>query len=936
MRFFIKTILLFAFCTNITMAKDLEKEKTLITGTLDNGFEYTIKKSIKPKNKASLRLLVKAGSLEEDDDQKGVAHLVEHMAFNGTKNFKANELIKFLESIGVAFGSHLNASTSTTRTLYKLEVPLKDNNLEKAMLIFGDWANRVDFTQEELDKERGVVQEEARARNNIRFRMFLQAKDVYYANSKYKDRTPIGDMNIIKNISLKRVKDFYETWYRPELMHFVISGDFDVKEVERLIKKEFSNFKNKNHTKQVSREVPINMSTRTLIVKDKELTKPSTSISFYKKHSPLITEEDYKDFLIKNIAIKLFNEKGSEQLLKRNPAARSIGLRIGKLGTNIRSYNFTASYTGHNDLKALKELTSLMYSINEYGFDEKDFQRVIKSMKLSNKNSLKLLKNKTSSNYADQVVAYELQDKVFIDEKYKIQLKDKLLNTLTLKQVNKEYQSILESKSRLISYIIEDTTEISKKRIKKILINAKNNIKEKTIKKDLPNRITSVKELNSIKIIKEKHNKKYDFYEFTLENGIKVVYKFNDYSKNTVSLNSFSRGGFSVYETKDLTNAKFAQNIITKSGVDKYNILEFRKIYADKNVRIKPSIKRYSESISGVAITKDFEYLLEGIYLFTKKQRFDDNVFENTKFISLTNLKKTNRVPSRKFSKELTSYLYDDNKRFISYTKEDIKNLDKKRMITIYKDRFSDFNNFTFIITGDISKDEVKSKITKYFGNFPTLKREETFNFRGIKAKSGEHKFIRNYNNENISAISLRYKKELKYSTAEAIKLSAVKDVLNTKLRELIREEKSGVYGVSVKSSFMREPYELASINISFTCDPKRKDELVGYIRKEIENIKTNLVDKKYVNSFIKKRLIALEEQKKKGSFWASLLKSHYFYGDKLNKVDKYEDIYNSLSPKVIRQAANKYLNTKDIFYMELNPKDSKKDTIINATSKKL
>lgn len=919
-----KALLLVGCCVIFANAKTLPVEPSLVTGQLENGLKYTIKKHSKPAQRATLRLLVKAGSLEEDNDQKGIAHLVEHMAFNGTQNFQGNDLIKFLESIGVAFGSHLNASTSTTQTLYKLEVPLKNDNLEKSMLIFGDWAGRIDFTQKELDKERGVIQEEARSRNNVNFRLYQKAKDVIYADSKFKDRTPIGDMDIIQNIKLDRVKAFYDDWYRPELMHFVAVGDFDVKKVEELIKSTFKDFKNNSDRERASRFVPKKDITRVLVLKDNELTSSKVSVDFVGDYSAVVTEEDYKNALTRSIMTRLFNLKASEQLIKRNPAAKSIKMLSRKVGENLRTYSFYAGYTGLKEIPAYKELTNLVYSIEKYGFDKNDFKSIIKELETTNKESLKTLSNKTSGRYADQVVGYAVYDDIFVDEKFRIKLAAKLLKEITLEDVNKAYKKVLTYKSRLISFQTAENVEVSKRKIKKILKNARANVKEQIKTSELPQRVVTEK-LTPAKIVDEKYNKKYDFYEFTLENGVKIAYKFNDYSKNSVSLAAFSRGGYSLYDTKDLTNAKYATNIISKSGLDKFNILEVQKIYSDKNVRVQPKIGRYSESLSGSSATKDFEFLMEGVYLLTQKHRFDENILENTKQMALANLKKENRVPEKKFGRELIEYFYDKNKRFTRLTKEEVESLNKDDLIRIYKDRFADLNNFMFIIVGDINKEEVKKYASIYLGNVPTQKRDETYNFRGIKPKQGKQEFVRYYNNQNISSISVTYTKEAPYSLEESIKLSAFRDVLSTKLRELIREEKSGVYGVSVKNSFQREPYAKSSINISFTCEPKRKDELIKYVNQAIKDIKTNTVEQKYVDSYIKKRVLGLEQAKKTGKFWASQIRSHYYYGDDLSKVDNYENLYQSITPIIIKETANKYLDTINVTYTQLNPKSMKK-----------
>ncbi|WP_321311239.1 insulinase family protein [Halarcobacter sp.] len=920
MKSYINIIFCLFFCFSILNATALKVEPSLIQGQLENGLKYTIKENSKPEKKASIRLLVEAGSLEEDDDQKGIAHLVEHMAFNGTEHFKGNDIIKFLESIGVGFGSHLNASTTTTRTLYTLEIPLKNDNLEKAMLIFSDWAGRIDFTEKELDKERGVVLEEARYRNNLRYRIYQQLKHEMYANSKYIQRDPIGDLDIVKNIKIDRVKAFYDDWYRPEFMHLVVVGDFDSKNIEKMIKEKFSDFKNNSKRKQATRDVEKIDKTRVTIAKDKEVISPSLNIYYYDDYKKVETEEDLKDSLVRTIMIKLFNQKASEQMLKKNPIATRIGLNSRRFATNLRTYSFSSSYSGINEIPALKEITKLMYTIEKLGFDKKDFQRVIKELKKQNNDSLKSLKNKMSKRYADQLASYALNKELFIDEKYEVELVNKLLDELTLSDINKKYKNILALKSRLAMYIVSPNVEVSKRRVKSILNNKDIDLKVAKDTKELPSKL-SPDNLKPMKIVKETYDKKYDYYEFTLENGIKVVYKFNDYLKNSVSLNAFSKGGFSVYDTKDLPNAKFALKVIGRSGLDKYNFIEVNKIYADKSVRIRPLISRYGEAFSGSSTKKDFEYLLEHIYTFVTMYRFDDNVFSNLKNITLANIKREDRNPNRKFSNELAIYKYKGNERYKPTDEEDIKKLNKEDIKRIFADRFSDMNNFTFIIVGDISKDEVKKFSSLYLGNLPIKKRDENYKFRGIKPVSGEHEFIRNYSNENISSIALSYSKELPYSTSEAIYLSAFKDVLRTKLRELIREDKSGAYSVGVRTSFQREPYSKATVSISFTCDPNRKDELVKYIKQVISNIQKNEVEQKYIDSFVKKIMNSFDENRKTPKFWLNQLKSHYYYGDDLNKIEKYKDIYNSINPKVIKDIANKYLDTKDIFYIELNPK---------------
>ncbi|RXJ86850.1 pitrilysin family protein [Arcobacter sp. CECT 8985] len=918
-------ILILVFCFSFTNAKLLPEDKSYVHGELKNGFKYTIKKNSKPKKKAYIQLVVKAGSLEEDDDQKGLAHFVEHMAFNGTKHFEGNKIIKFLESIGVGFGADINASTTTTRTLYKMDLPLKNDNLEKAMLIFSDWAGAISFDQKELDKERGVILEEARVRNNLNFRLYQQMKGTIYKNSKYRTRTPIGDLDIVKNTSLKRVKDFYDDWYRPELMHLVVTGDIDIKNIENLIKKNFSYLKNKSKRKPANRAVKKIDEITAMVLKDKELIKPGISINYYHDRDKIKTDKDYKQLVLRVLAANLFNIKASEQILKVNPVIKNTNLNSRDFVSNLRTFSFSTTYLNKKDkYTALDELTSLIYSIKHNGFDKNEFKRIVKELKTANNESLKYIKSKSSKSYANKIVSSVLNDEILIDQEYAIKLVDKILSNVTLNEVNNKYKQILDTKSIILSYKTPLDIKVDKKKIIDTFIRSQKHIKKAKKEEELPE-VIDTSYLKPVKIKNEKHNKKYDFYEFTLENGIKVVYKYSDDKKNKVFLNAISRGGFSLYKTKDLVNAKYATSVISSSGLDKYNILQVNKIYNSKIISVNPKINRYNESLQGATTIDDFNLLMQRVYLMSKKYRFDNNIFENIKNTEKRKIKDQESIPSNKFNKELKSFYFNHNKRFERTSVEDINSLNKEDMLRIYKDRYSDFNNFTFLIVGDISKEKVEKYSKLYLGNLPTLKREESYKYRGIKPLSGKQEFIRDYNNRNLSKIKMIYKIDTSYSLENSVYLTALKEVLKIKLREKIREEKSGVYRINVQTSFIREPYVKSGIQINFSCDPKRKEELVSSVREVISDIKKNGVSKVYIQAFRKKALLSLESSKNNPAFWLQQLKKVYYYGDNINDIDKYKDLYTNINSSIIKQEANKYFDAKDVLYTELNPKHKNK-----------
>ena len=918
MKYMIKLIILALVAINL-QASQLPHESSLVKGKLENGFEYTIKKNTKPSNKAEIRLIVKAGSLDEDDDQKGIAHLVEHMAFNGSKNFPGNSLITYLESIGVGFGSHLNASTGTTRTLYKLSVALEKDNLQKSFLVFKDWAGGLSFDPKELEKERGVVLEEARSRDNLNFRLYMKSKDTIYAGSKYKDRTPIGDLDIVKNIKVQRVKDFYTRWYRPNLMHLVVVGDIDVKEIENLINKYFSKLKNSSNEKTISRSVPKVNKQRVLFLEDEEITQNSLSVYFFKDYNNIATKEDYKQALLSTFAIKMFNLENASQLTKEDPVLNQLAASKSKLGDNLSMMTFSSSYDTQNKKSVINELVSTIYFHSKYGFKNESFEAVKKSLININELSYKKLKDKDSSTYAKSIVSSVLNNKIFIDEEYKYNLTKELLEKVSIKEVNDRYKDLISTEAQLFLFSSNKETKLTKDEVLKSVKYAKTNLKEPKIAKNLPKKLLE-KKLPAKKIVSQKYNKDFDFWEFELQNGVKVLYKFNDYKKESVSLYGYSEGGFSLVSDELLSNAKYATSIVSQSGTIGFSNEDIKKIYADKSISLHPYISRYSEGFKGNSSAKDFKELLELLYLKSTDYKVNKNILNNTKRLLSKRIKKQNDLPKFRFSKEFTEFYTNNNQRFTSDDAKDIKKINIKDILDIYSDRFADSNNFTYVIVGDIDYEKVKDLTSVYLGNLPVLNKTETYKYEDVEYVSKPNKFIKNYEKQNISTLTLLYEQEQMYTLEKSIRINALKELLSVKLREYIREEKSGVYGIRVSSSISRIPTNKAKIKISFTCDPKRRTELLLSVKKTIDSLKKQVVDQKYVSAIKKKKLLAFEQSIKTPAFWKDRLIRYVKFGDKMDEINKYKKLYKSITPEIIKNEAQKYLLDENLIYSELSP----------------
>ncbi len=911
-------LLLLIFTISITAKEQiLPTEKSLIEGQFSNGFKYTIKKNAKPKDRAEFRLIVKVGSLEEDDDQKGIAHFTEHMAFNGTKHFKKNELIKYLESIGVKFGAHLNASTSYEQTLYKLTVPLEGDNLEKSFLVFKDWANGLNFNKDEFNKERGVVLEEARMRDNAGFRIYNKSKKLFYGDSKYISRVPIGDKNIIKNISVKRAKEFYTDWYRPEFMHFIAVGDFNTTVIKDMIKKHFSKLKNISKRKRALREIKDNNTTRVLSLTDKEVTSNSLSVSYVDILEDTRTKKDVRKGLIEAIMAQLFNIKAREQILKPNPKATSIRLVAENINSTKSTYSFNVSYNGGDDKLALKELYELIKSFQKYGFSKSDFLLIKKQQLQTNEKEYKRISDLRSSTIASQLTNYALHHSVYIDYDYEYRLKKELINDIKLDEINRLFRKVMNFKDRFILFVNTDGTKVSKEEALKVIKEAK--VEDLTKVKKLPSTILD-KELKPTKIVYNEYNEKTNIYGFILENGIRVAFKPTDFSKDRVFLKAFSFGGYSLYGVEDLNNAKKASSFINLSGVGEFSNIDLSKILAGKNIAVGTTINKLTESIYGFANKKDIESMFKLLYLKLTEPVIDSRVEKNQKKILKDRAKETIRNPQNRFSQELSKWYQKNNPRVFFDTPKSIDKLNSSAMVEIYKDRFADLNNFSFSIIGDIKVERVEELITKYLGSLPTLKRDECFIDRDIDYYRGEVDFKREYNSENISNIIILYRTHIPYSKKDEISLKALVSILNVRLRELIREEKSGVYGINISADIARLEKNKSNAIIQFSCDPKRKDELISYVYKTINKIKKELVTNKELAVYKKKFKVSYQTNMKEDRYWLEKMVDSFKFNTPLEEIYQLPKLVEDISKEDIKDIANKIFD-KDILEAQLNPK---------------
>ncbi|PHS38930.1 MAG: hypothetical protein COB07_07390 [Sulfurovum sp.] len=915
--------LLLLLSTLFLGASTLPVEKALVQGTLGNGFSYSILHNEKPKDTVEFRFLVKAGSLEEEDDQRGLAHFVEHMAFNGTQNFKKNELISYLESIGLKFGGDLNANTGFTRTLYKLSVPLKDNHLDTALTILGDWAGGLLFNPDEYEKERGVMLEEKRLRNNARFRLYLQYAPLLYGESKYADRIVIGSEEVIKHSPVQRAVDFYEKWYRPELMHLVVVGDVNVTQMEKKIKKQFSALTNSNHEKPISRLIPENNETRMMVVSDKELFENAAEVYYFERHLGTRTLAEKREDVVTWLAQNMFNLEAKKALLKPKSKALGMSMRTQTLTPHKKVHTFVATYNTKEREAAFSQLHAFMWQFGKFGFDASTLKRATKQLLKRNEDAFKSIQTTESITLSSQLFQSIEHNSTFVDREADYAIVKTLADEITLQEVNARFREILNIQDRVILFKSTKKFELDKQEVLQQIKKAKEEVKEapKVEKRDLT---LLKKPLTAKKILKKSFDEKAGIYTYTLENNITVLFKPTDFRKNEVLLSAVSHGGLSALPTEALNDAKKMSRWVMQSAPSDLSPDEMRELLSDKKVQVNFSLSRFYEGINAVSSSKDLESMMKMIYLYATTAKISPNVDRQLRNKDLSLAEESDRDPAYKFSKEMNKFYYMNNPRILFDSKESINDLNTSKMLSIFKEKFKAMNHFDYIIVGDVTAEEVEKQIALTLANLATSVKNESINATPYSYKTGFQKFVKALNTSNIANVGLKYRAPLEYSLLTDSALSMMKDILTIRLRNLIREEKSGTYGVGVSCNIIRELEKTASCNIRFASDPARKDELITSIRQAIVQFVKEGPTSLELKNVKTKYTLLYKKALKNNYFWQELILNHAKHGDDIHVLLDFEKNIENVTQKDV-QKVSETLFGGDLLQTERMPKGSKK-----------
>lgn len=896
------------------------------TGTLPNGLRYYIKKNTKPENKMELRLAVNAGSILEEDNQQGLAHFAEHMAFNGSTNFKKNDLVSFLQSIGVKFGAHLNASTSFDETIYMLNLPLdKAENLEKGFLVLEDWAGGVLFDTKEIDKERGVVLEEVRARKGAQDRMYQKIYPKLFVGSKYADRLPGGKEEVLKTFKPEAIKTFYSDWYRPNLMAVVAVGDFDVAEVEAKIKSHFGKLKNnpkakpRNMVEMAPRQISEGM-----VITDKEETNSILQIFHpYMKSKDETTVGDYRESIINNLFQSMLGARMSELTQKAAPPFIFAGSNMGGFLRGVEAFTSFALISPAGVEPAINALIQEGERARQFGFTANELERIKKSMLKNMERAFNERDKTESGGYADEYVRNFLEKEPIPGIENEYLYHQTFLPTISLEEVNKYAARIIPQGGKKFAVITAPENPgfslPSNEQLLAMIENASKLEVKPYEEKAIASSLLSTSPVPG-KVISEKENKELGVTEWAFANGVKVMAKATDYKNDQVLMSAARFGGQWLYETKDRYSAENAAIVVSQMGIGQFSPTDLQKMMAGKNASVSPRISQMSEGVQGQSSAADLEAMLQLNYLYYTQPRMDADLFQS--FISKQKGFVQNMManPQAVFQDTLLSTLYARHERGQRLPNvETFDKIDVNRAMAIYKERFGNASGFTFFFVGKFDMAALKALCETYLGSLPSTGATSTFRDVGLRPVKGVVKKEVYKGKEPQSLIAIQFTGEAAYSDAESLKLQMLIDLLKIKMTEKLREDLGGVYSSNVTGNLSKNPYGNYQISTNIPCGPENVDKLILATWGEINKVKAGPAeaDLNKVKEAMKNQW---KESMKDNGFWRSKMQQWVEWGSIPNEILTTDKRVDAVSIKDIKEAAIKYFNDKNYLQVVLYP----------------
>lgn len=918
------------FLSIASWAQDLRSpiptDPDVVTGKLDNGLTYYIRTNKKPANKVELRLVVKAGSILENNDQQGLAHFMEHMNFNGTKNFRKNELVSYLQSIGVQFGADLNAYTSFDQTVYILPIPTdKPGNLDKGFQIIEDWAHNALLTDKDIDEERGVVLEESRLGKGADDRMLKKYFPKLAEGSLYAQRLPIGKDEILKSFKYETIRSFYRDWYRPDLQAVVVVGDIDVATAKSMISKHFAGLTNPaNARPRTYVDIAPRKSADAMVVTDKEATNSMLMLSFpYVKKTDEKTIGDYRANMVRRLGIQMLNRRFSDLAQSSKPPFPFAGIDFNDMIHGYENLTVYALFMAGGLEKALGAVADEVVRTRKYGFAESELEIAKKDALAEMERAYNERKTTDSKDFVEEYIRAFLDNEPYPGIENEYGYAKKMLPGIKAEEVSAAIREYLSDNNTFTLVTAPDKAELKLPSDKDLLaMTAKALAKDvaKTEQKAVATTLITKKPEPGI-IVSQFPEEGFNATTYTLGNGVKVTIKSTDFKSDEILVRGTRKGGTNKYGAPERSNYQFLTELIPAMGIGTFTPSDLEKALAGKTAKVNLRLNEYSSGISGSGSVKDFETLMQLIYLHLTQPRKDVELFTAYKDKQKSMLQFIMANPRAAFFDTTIKALYGNNPRapMVFPKAADYDKIDLDRTLAIYDAEFSSAGGYHFFITGNVDTKTALPLIEMYLGSLPSRPGTAEYRDNGLRPVGGKQLSIKK-GKEKQSMIFGVFSGQMPYSEDMEMSMAALGEVLNIRVIEEMREKMGAIYGGGFSGQLTREPYEHYSIQLQLPCGPENVDKLLEATNKEIRAILAQGPNQKDVDKVKSQWREKYITDSKENSFWNDKMERVLIWGRNKDRVLNYEKYLNALSADDIRKAALLGLTDGAKFISVLNP----------------
>ncbi len=899
-------------------------------GKLDNGLTYYIRANKLPKERAEFYIAQNVGAILENDDQNGLAHFLEHMCFNGTKNFPDKLVINYLESIGVKFGANINAYTSLDETVYNLsDVPtIRESIVDSALLVLHDWSGFVSLLDEEIDSERGVIMEEWRTGAGADRRMWKESNKLKYPGSQYAKRDVIGDTAVIKHFAYQTLRDYYHKWYRPDQQAILVVGDIDVDKIEAKIKTMFADIpKKENAAERIVYPILDNVEPIVVMVKDKEARMTRIELEYKHDKMPSAIKKSINGYVVSvaNSLISTMLGNRFDEITQQADAPFVGGYAMyGELVKSKDAFQLLVVPNEGREMEGLQALLLEAEKVKRFGFTNSELERAKTDYLKTMEKAYNERDNQKNGNLVREYVRHFTSEEVIPGIEWEYQTAQMILPSLTAEMINQVVKTYVSDNNLVVSIMAPDKEAVKLPTEAEVLAAIADSKKaeltakaEEDMNKPLIDKAPKAGNLKKTTL-----NAKLGTTEWTLSNGMKVIFKPTKFKSDEILMAAFSEGGLSkIQKTEDLPSATFATTIIGSNGLGNYNQIELSKLLTGKIAKVTPTIGQYDEGFDGSSSVKDFETMLQLIYLNFTAPRKDDNSYKALMNMLKATLANSATDPRKAFGDSVNVVISGHSPRNVVVNLAMLDKVNQDIAYDVFKQRFAAPSDFTFVFTGNIDPNnaEVKNSILTYLGGLKSKKVTEKYTDNNIRKPKG---LVKNYFDKTMEVKKasnfILYTASLPYNITNRTALTAIGSILSMRYLESIREKEGGSYGVGVRGSMTDIPVSEAVVLMQFDTDPDKQAKLMGIIHSEVDEIVANGPKAEDLQKVKENMLKKYAEDVAENGWWKSAIVR--YYQDNINLVDDYKPSVDALTAESIQQTLKKITEQGNIIEVVMKP----------------